>query len=77
MKTVIHKSRSRGHANHGCLDSHHSFSFAIYFNAERMDFGVLQVLNNNDVATRMDFGSHAHQIMEFFYKFKFFPINRT
>ncbi|MCB0545659.1 MAG: pirin family protein, partial [Saprospiraceae bacterium] len=43
--TVLHKADTRGHANHGWLDSHHTFSFANYYNPERMHFGVLRVLN--------------------------------
>ncbi|MFY8185385.1 MAG: pirin family protein, partial [Bacteroidia bacterium] len=39
--TVLHKADTRGHANHGWLDSHHTFSFANYYNPERMHFGVL------------------------------------
>ena len=47
MNTVLHKAESRGHANHGWLDSHHTFSFANYYNPERMHFGVLRVLNED------------------------------
>ena len=50
MKTVLHKADTRGHANHGWLDTHHSFSFANYHNPERMHFGVLRVLNDDRVA---------------------------
>jgi redox-sensitive bicupin YhaK (pirin superfamily) len=64
MKTVVHKAESRGYANHGWLDSHHSFSFAGYFNPERMNFGVLRVLNDDVVAPSMGFGTHGHQNME-------------
>jgi len=64
MKAALHTANSRGHANHGWLDSHHSFSFAGYFNPERMNFGVLRVLNDDIVAPSMGFGTHGHQNME-------------
>ncbi len=62
--TVLHKSDSRGHAQHGWLDSRHSFSFAGYYNPERMHFGVLRVLNDDTVAPGMGFGTHPHENME-------------
>jgi redox-sensitive bicupin YhaK (pirin superfamily) len=62
--TVIHKAESRGHANHGWLDSHHTFSFASYYNPERMHFGVLRVLNDDRVESGMGFGTHPHDNME-------------
>ncbi len=64
MKTVLHRSESRGHANHGWLESFHSFSFAQYYNPERMQFGTLRVLNDDRVAAGMGFGTHPHQNME-------------
>jgi redox-sensitive bicupin YhaK (pirin superfamily) len=64
MKTVVHKATTRGHANHGWLDSHHSFSFANYHNPERMNFGVLRVLNDDKVDKGMGFGTHPHDNME-------------
>lgn len=64
MKTVIHTADSRGHANHGWLDSYHSFSFASYYNPERMNFGVLRVLNDDQVAPGRGFGTHPHDNME-------------
>ncbi len=64
MKTVLHKAESRGHANHGWLNSHHSFSFANYNNPERMNFGVLRVLNDDQVDKGMGFGTHPHDNME-------------
>ncbi|MDF2457077.1 MAG: pirin family protein [Cytophagaceae bacterium] len=62
--TVFHKADTRGHANHGWLDSHHTFSFANYYNPERMSFGVLRVLNDDRVDPGMGFGKHPHDNME-------------
>lgn len=64
MKTIYHKADSRGHANHGWLDSYHTFSFANYYNPERMNFGVLRVLNDDTVSANMGFGTHPHKDME-------------
>jgi redox-sensitive bicupin YhaK (pirin superfamily) len=64
MKTILHKSETRGHANHGWLDSHHTFSFANYYNEERMHFGALRVLNDDLVEGGMGFGNHPHDNME-------------
>lgn len=64
MKTVLHKADTRGHANHGWLDTHHTFSFANYYNPERMNFGVLRVLNDDAVAPGRGFGTHPHDNME-------------
>ncbi|WP_248723051.1 pirin-like bicupin family protein [Seonamhaeicola sp. ML3] len=64
MKKVIHKSETRGFADHGWLKSHHSFSFAGYQNPERMNFGALRVLNDDVVQPKMGFGTHPHQNME-------------
>lgn len=64
MKKVIHTAESRGHANHGWLDSHHSFSFAGYHNPERMHFGMLRVLNDDIVKGGAGFGTHPHDNME-------------
>lgn len=64
MKTTLHKANKRGHANHGWLDSHHSFSFANYYNPERMNFGVLRVLNDDVVSGGRGFGTHPHSNME-------------
>ncbi len=62
--TILHKADSRGDANHGWLHSKHSFSFANYYNPERMHFGVLRVLNDDTVAAGMGFGTHPHDNME-------------
>ena len=63
-KIVIHRSESRGHANHGWLDSHHTFSFANYYDPERVHFGALRVLNDDQVDPGMGFGTHPHDNME-------------
>lgn len=62
--TVLHKSETRGDANHGWLHSRHTFSFANYHNPERMHFGVLRVLNDDIVAAGMGFNTHPHDNME-------------
>jgi redox-sensitive bicupin YhaK (pirin superfamily) len=62
--TVLHKANTRGLANHGWLNSHHTFSFANYYNPERMHFGVLRVLNDDTVQAGMGFGTHPHDNME-------------
>ena len=64
MKTVLHKASTRGHANHGWLDSHHTFSFANYYDPERIHFGVLRVLNDDIVEGGRGFGTHPHDNME-------------
>ena len=64
MKTVYHKADTRGYADHGWLKSHHTFSFANYYNPERMNFGALRVLNDDQVASGMGFGKHPHRDME-------------
>lgn len=64
MNTILHKANTRGNANHGWLNSHHSFSFANYYNADRMHFGALRVLNDDQVAPGRGFGTHPHENME-------------
>ena len=64
MQTVLHTADSRGDANHGWLHSKHSFSFASYYNPEKIHFGVLRVLNDDFVAAGMGFGLHPHDNME-------------
>jgi hypothetical protein len=62
--TILHKAASRGYANHGWLESHHTFSFANYFDPERIHFGALRVLNDDRVNPGMGFGMHPHDNME-------------
>ena len=64
MNTVFHKSETRGSSNIGWLESKHTFSFANYYNPERMNFGLLRVLNDDKVAPGMGFSAHPHQNME-------------
>jgi len=64
MKKIIHKAASRGYADHGWLKSFHTFSFASYQNSERMNFGMLRVLNDDVVQPEMGFGTHPHRNME-------------
>jgi redox-sensitive bicupin YhaK (pirin superfamily) len=62
--TILHRADTRGVANHGWLNSHHSFSFAGYYNPDRMHFGVLRVLNDDVVSGGGGFGAHPHDNME-------------
>ena len=64
MNSVLHKANTRGSANHGWLKANHSFSFANYYNPERMHFGVLRVLNDDTIAASRGFGTHPHDNME-------------
>jgi redox-sensitive bicupin YhaK (pirin superfamily) len=62
--TVLHKADTRGHADHGWLNAYHSFSFASWYNADRVQFGALRVLNDDTIAAGMGFGTHPHDNME-------------
>lgn len=64
MKKVIHRADTRGYANHGWLKSHHTFSFANYYDPNRIHFGALRVLNDDAVKGGMGFGAHPHDNME-------------
>ena len=64
MKTIIHKADTRGLANYGWLETRYTFSFANYYNPERVHFGTLRVLNDDCIAGGQGFGKHPHDNME-------------
>lgn len=64
MKTNLIPEHTRGHANHGWLNAKHSFSFANWYDPNKIHFGTLRVLNDDTVAEGMGFGTHPHDNME-------------
>ena len=64
MKTIFYKESTRGHQNHGWLDARHTFSFANYYDPERIHFGALRVLNDDIIDGGEGFGTHPHDNME-------------
>lgn len=64
MKKVLHRAGTRGYADHGWLQTHHTFSFAGYYDPQRVHFGALRVLNDDTVAPGEGFGTHPHDNME-------------
>lgn len=64
MEKIVHRAHDRGHADHGWLNAHHSFSFANYYHPEKNNFGLLRVLNDDVIAPGRGFGNHPHDNME-------------
>ncbi len=64
MESLLHKASQRGFANHGWLKTYHSFSFANYYDSEKVHFGLLRVLNDDTIAPARGFDLHPHQDME-------------
>lgn len=64
MKSIVYRASTRGHQNHGWLDARHTFSFANYYDPNRIHFGALRVLNDDVIAGGEGFGTHPHDNME-------------
>jgi len=64
MNLTVHRAGCRGRADHGWLKTWHTFSFASYYNPDRMHFGALRVLNDDIIDAGMGFGTHPHDNME-------------
>ncbi|MDG1778715.1 MAG: pirin family protein [Flavobacteriaceae bacterium] len=64
MDIIFHPASSRGFADHGWLKANHSFSFARFYDSQKMNFGALRVLNHDRIAPNMGFGTHPHDNME-------------
>lgn len=63
-KFIIHPAENRGYANHGWLKANHSFSFASFYDPNKINFGALRVLNDDEIAAGMGFATHPHDNME-------------